>query len=168
MNNKKDEFTNFIHGKEPFSRSNPIGHITGSCWILNRSLTSVLLTHHKKLMIWIPTGGHSEGETDPYNIALREGEEETGLKLKSMGTTPFFMDIHDIPKYNGIPNHKHYDYTYLFIPEGSEDYIISEESLNLKWIPLDEIEKYSQEKNVLLMRDKSLNLIKNGNITILK
>lgn len=151
----KEEFISFIYGKAPFSRENPIGHITGSCWIINKEITATLLTHHKKLGIWIPTGGHSEGEIDPFITALREGEEETGLKLIPLSKKPFLLDIHKIPKYKEIPEHKHFDFTYLFTPKESHDYTISDESFNLKWISLDHIEEYTKEKNVLRMRDKT-------------
>lgn len=168
MTNKEKEFNNFINSKNKYSRDNIVGHITGSCWILNKNLDSVLLTHHRKLNIWIPTGGHAELEQDPLSIAIREGEEETGLKLKLLSEEPFFTDIHEIPTYQNIPKHKHFDYTFIFIPKDSEDFTVSPESHDLKWILLTEVEKYSKEENVLLMRDKSINLLKKGNITILE
>jgi hypothetical protein len=34
-----------------FSRELPVGHITGSAWILDSTGTRALLTHHKKLDI---------------------------------------------------------------------------------------------------------------------
>lgn len=168
MTNKEIEFNNFINSPNPYSRDNKIGHITSSCWILNKQLDSVLLTHHRKLNIWIPTGGHAESETEPISIAIREGEEETGLKLRLLSKIPFNKDIHIIPPYKHVPKHKHFDYTYLFMPIGSEEFTISDESHDLKWIPLLDIEKYSSELNVISMRDKSINLIKKGNITILE
>lgn len=167
MNRKKEEFNKFLKENDKFSRKHPIGHITGSCWIINRELTKVLLTHHKKLNIWIPTGGHSEGEDNPLDIALREGEEETGLKLTPFFKDPFYTDIHDIPEYNGVPKHKHFDYTYIFYPAETQDYKVSIESHDLLWIDLDKIENFSREENVLLMRDMTVNLIKCGNLTIL-
>lgn len=162
------EFNEFINSSDPYSRENPIGHITGSCWILNNKLDSTLLTHHRKLNIWIPTGGHSENEEVPSQIALREGEEETGLKLRFILNEPFFKAIHSIPRYKNVLEHKHYDYTFIFRPIGSEEYFVSDESHDLKWVPLIDIEKYTKEENVILMRDKTINLIKSGNITILE
>lgn len=152
------EFNNFIKGDDIFSRKNKEGHITASCWIINKNIDSVLLTHHKKLNIWIPTGGHSEGETDPVQIALREGEEETGLKLKLLFNEPFHMDIHNIPLHKNVPAHKHFDYTYLFCPQSSHEFVVSPESFNLKWIPLDKIEEYTKEINVIYMRDKTMEI----------
>lgn len=158
MNSIEEEFSLFLKSEDPYSRDNPIGHITGSCWILNRDKTEVLLTHHRKLGIWIPTGGHSEGERDPLEIALREGEEETGLTLTPYSKEPFYLDIHLIPEYKGTPEHKHYDYTYIFFPVNGEDFTISDESHNLKWIPLESIDEYTKEINVIKMRDLTMEI----------
>ncbi len=154
--------------KQPFERQNSVGHITGSCWIISRNLENTLLTHHKKLGIWIPTGGHSEGEQDPFKTAKREGEEETGIELLHFDKKIFSIDIHDIPEYNDIPAHKHFDFIYVFYPKKSEDYIISDESHDLKWIPLEQIDEFSNEKNVLSMGKRSRNLIKSGDMFILE
>ncbi len=151
----------------PYTRENIAGHITGSCWIVSRDLKSVLLTHHKKLNIWIPTGGHCEGEKDPFITALREGEEETGIKLIFLNKKIFSLDIHIIPIYKNIPEHNHYDFTYLFRPKSNFKYTISDESHDLKWISLDNLEDYTREENVLSMRNKTRNLIKNGDMSIL-
>ncbi|MBN2617285.1 MAG: NUDIX hydrolase [Spirochaetales bacterium] len=161
------EFEEFIKSPNAFSKNNPVGHITGSCWILNSKMDCVLLTHHRKLNIWIPPGGHSEGETNPLSIAIREGFEETGLKLQLLDSQPFSKDIHIIPKYKETLAHKHFDFTFLFYTINNHNFTISTESHDLKWIPLNDVEKFCNEKNVIYMRDKTLNLINNGIISIL-
>ena len=55
-----------------FQRSCTIGHITGSAWIVNRAGERVLLTHHRKLGRWLQPGGHSDGDPDTLEVALRE------------------------------------------------------------------------------------------------
>jgi len=159
------EFKDFISKGNIYSRNNPIGHITGSCWIVSRDKKRVLLTHHKKLNIWIPTGGHSDGETDPLSIAIREGFEETGLKLTPYNIEPFYLDIHLIPKYKEVKEHKHFDYTYIFYPTYHENFTVSDESFNLKWIPIDRIEEYTKEENVLKMAKKTMEMEWNIEIT---
>src|SRR5205823_251006 len=65
----------------------------------------VLLLHHGRLDRWLQPGGHGEGERDPRVIALRELEEETGLR----GLRPFpdarilDVDVHLIPARPGEP-----------------------------------------------------------------
>ena len=40
----------------------------------------VLLRWHERQQAWLQVGGHGDpGEVDPFAIALREAEEETGL-----------------------------------------------------------------------------------------
>lgn len=60
-----------------FCRELKIGHITGSAWILNAAHTHVLLTHHKKLNIWVQLGGHADGESNVGLVAFKEAEEES-------------------------------------------------------------------------------------------
>src|SRR5436309_1471060 len=62
-----------------FERSLEVGHITGSAWLLNHDCSKVLLTHHKKLNLWLQLGGHCDGESDVLAVALREAQEESGI-----------------------------------------------------------------------------------------
>lgn len=162
------EFIDFItNTQNPFSRNNGDNHITGSAWIVSNNMQFTLLTLHKKLNIWIQTGGHSEGESDPLKIAVREAEEETGLKLRMIERQIFSLDIHHIPAYEGTSSHKHYDITYIFTPLSDHNCKISNESLDLKWIDINELNRYTKEKNILKMGLKTQNLIKNNYISIL-
>ena len=58
-----------------FERDCWAGHITGSAWLLNPSQSKLLLTHHRKLNMWLQLGGHSDGDPDTAAVAKREAEE---------------------------------------------------------------------------------------------
>ena len=60
-------------------RSLQKGHVTASCWILCPERGEVLLTHHRKLGIWIQLGGHLDVGEDVLDAALREACEESGI-----------------------------------------------------------------------------------------
>ena len=62
-----------------FSHELSVGHITGSAWILDSTGTRALLTHHKKLNIWVQLGGHADGDPNVEQVAYREAIEESGL-----------------------------------------------------------------------------------------
>src|SRR3954471_7519457 len=52
------------------------GHLTGSAWLVSADGRRVLLTHHRKLGLWLQLGGHADGDPDLARVALREAEEE--------------------------------------------------------------------------------------------
>lgn len=132
-----------------FEKDSLPGHITGSAVILDKKLERIVLTHHKKLKMWIQLGGHSDGHPLTHEVALREGYEESGLKSlffpeidklycnTTQTPIPFDIDIHSIPVIGSMPEHLHYDMRYLIIAD-HEDLEISDESLDLKWFTLQE------------------------------
>jgi len=65
------------------------GHITGSAWLVNGAGTHVLLTHHRKLKMWLQLGGHSDGDPDTASVALREATEESGLTVRLLSDALF-------------------------------------------------------------------------------
>ncbi len=135
-----------------FERTQVSGHITASALIVNKQRTHTLLTHHHKLEKWLQLGGHSDGDPDPLNVAMREAEEESGLKnVLPVSNSIFDVDVHTIPARKNEPEHFHYDIRFLFEADDTEPLIISAESKDLAWIPLAEIEKYTTEESMLRM-----------------
>ena len=45
-----------------FERDCWSGHITGSAWLVSPDQQHVLLTHHRKLNMWLQLGGLSDGD----------------------------------------------------------------------------------------------------------
>jgi 8-oxo-dGTP pyrophosphatase MutT (NUDIX family) len=125
--------------EECASRTLLHGHLTASAWILNTNRTHVLMTHHRKLNRWLQLGGHADGDLNLERVALREAREESGLtSVRSVAATPFDVDLHTIPSHNGVPEHLHYDVRFLCLADEAEPLILSDESLDLRWIALRE------------------------------
>jgi len=139
-----------------FERDCWAGHITGSAWLLNRSGSHVLLTHHRKLERWLQLGGHSDGEPDTLLAAQREAEEESGLKVQALDDLPLDLDVHEIPARREDPAHYHFDVRFAFQVVDDEDFSVSEESLDLAWVPIAELRTYTDEESVLRMARKWL------------
>ncbi|HSG90074.1 MAG TPA: NUDIX hydrolase [Pseudomonadales bacterium] len=142
------------------------GHVTGSAWILSPDGNATLLTHHRKLDMWIQLGGHADGDADVVAVALREGLEESGLAAlelldplaaadaePSAVAVPFDLDIHVIPARRSEPEHLHFDVRYAF-RAGHTEVRVSDESHDLAWVPLDALWDYTNDVSVVRMATK--------------
>ena len=140
------------------SRTLSVGHLTGSAWVMNESGTHVLLLHHRKLEKWLQPGGHADGDCNLRRVAEREVSEETGVRhLTPALNTIFDLDIHTIPARGDEPAHQHYDLRYAFIAQDGESSLTgNEESNDVRWVALSELENFTREESVLRMRSKWL------------
>ena len=156
-----DRICSFVNeNTECFSRELAIGHITGSAWILDSTATRALLTHHKKLNIWVQLGGHADGDADVEQVAYREAIEESGLVgLQVVDQELFDIDIHQIPARGPEAAHYHYDCRFLFRAV-DDHYIVSDESHDLQWVPLDDMGSVTTEPSITRMVDKTQRLIR--------
>lgn len=149
-------FLELLEQPSCFQRTHLPGHITGSAWIVNKDRSRSLLVHHAKLNKWVQPGGHADGEENILNVALREAEEETGLKNLVPSREIFDVDIHLIPERKDFPAHYHYDIRFLVDADESEQVVVSYESHDVQWIALAEIEQFTQERSVLRMKEKTI------------
>ena len=150
-----------------FRRSTLEGHLTGSALVVNSSLTKVLLTHHKKLGMWLQLGGHADGNHKMQEVAMTEAHEESGLTNLSFlnyerdifGAAtpvplPFDLDCHLIPKNAKDPEHYHYDVRYVITAASEVLPIVSEESHDVRWFALDDAREVTQERSMHRQFDK--------------
>jgi 8-oxo-dGTP pyrophosphatase MutT (NUDIX family) len=126
-----------------FERTCVPGHVTGSAWIVSHDGRRFLLTHHRKLRRWLQLGGHSDGDPDTANVALREATEESGvagLVLAAIdgSVQPLDIDAHEIPARGDERAHVHYDVRFLVVAPPDARTTVSDESLDLRWFAADE------------------------------
>jgi 8-oxo-dGTP pyrophosphatase MutT (NUDIX family) len=155
-----------LSAPDAFSRAHfQPGHFTASCYVIDDG-GRLLLHHHRRLDRWLQMGGHVEGDELPELTALREGEEESGLRdLALLGEGIFDLDIHGIPAAKSEPDHDHFDVRYL-ARTASPDAITLDraESNDLAWVTLGraaELMPGSESQRVLrkidrLLRERSL------------
>lgn len=146
----------YLNGTDDYlGKINPEGHITGSAWIVNPKRNKVLLTHHLKLNIWVQLGGHTELDESVLESAYREGLEESGLTtLKVVSEDIYDVDVHLIPARKQEQAHYHYDIRYIFEADDQMDFVVSDESHDLKWVEIDKISHYSTDRSILRMVEK--------------
>ncbi|MEL7369516.1 MAG: NUDIX hydrolase [Myxococcota bacterium] len=135
-----------------FDRTLLEGHITGSAWILNHDQSATLLTHHKKLNLWLQPGGHADGDPDVRQVALREAIEESGIEdLRLLRDDIFDVDVHRIPARKDEPAHYHYDVRFVVQAPPNAQFVVSEESHALAWVPRADVANYQTDESVLRM-----------------
>jgi 8-oxo-dGTP pyrophosphatase MutT (NUDIX family) len=140
---------------QAFGRDPQTSHVTGSAVIVDQERQHLLLTHHRKLDIWVQLGGHCDGIADPRFVAQKEAYEESGLPwLRLLSPQIFDLDIHDIPARRQDAAHEHYDVRYLFEADRADPFAVSAESKDLAWVPLDRLEDFTREESVLVFRRK--------------
>ena len=107
--------------------------------------------------MWLQLGGHADGEIDLLKVALREAEEESGLKkFKLLSKNIFDLDIHTIPKYHKEPSHTHYDVRFIFEADSYDgNILISEESKDVSWIDLIMVLEKNSEPSIERMLRKT-------------
>ena len=138
-----------------FKRQLEEGHMTASAWLISADGKRVLLTHHRKLNLWLQPGGHCEGDADIRRVALKEAQEESGIDQWDFVSEEIFdIDIHEIPAHRQEPAHYHYDVRFLLQAVGNEDYVVSEESHDLAWVELEKLSAYTDEESILRMARK--------------
>ena len=152
------QFLHFVMSHQDcFERTLQIGHVTGSAWLVNAAGTHVLLTHHRKLGKWLQLGGHADGESDLWRVALREVWEESVLKTVSpVFENIFDLDIHHIPRHGCEAEHLHYDVRFAMQATDSTQYVVSAESHDLSWVVIKNLQAFTREESMLRMARKWL------------
>ena len=81
-------------GDNPFDEHAGPVHITTSALILGPR--GVVLHRHRLLGIWVAPGGHIDRDENPWDAAVREATEETGLAVGHVAGVPnlVHVDVH--------------------------------------------------------------------------
>lgn len=112
-------------------------HVTASALVVDSTGHNTLLTLHKTVGRWLQLGGHCEpGDTTLPGAALREATEESGLTGLTIGREPLQLSRHLLFG-GGCAGAYHLDVQFLVTATAGTEYVVSEESHDLAWFPLD-------------------------------
>ncbi|MCL5680143.1 MAG: NUDIX domain-containing protein [Candidatus Marsarchaeota archaeon] len=132
--------------------------IVAGCLVINDG--KILMLEHNKLGAWLYPGGHIEENEFPYEAAIRETKEETGLDVELLGNdnikhidegahtliTPFAIVYENVP-YKTQPMHIHFDMVYVAKVIGGS-ISTNSESTGSNWFSREEMEKLDTLPNV--------------------
>ncbi len=126
-------------------------HYCSTTYLLSDKEPVTLLHFHRKLQTWLPPGGHVEINESPYEAALREIVEETGLLESDLKFLPNGMlprKIDDRAKILEMPhllleeyieeNHYHLDWIF-FAKLDPISYELSDNG-DFRWFSKEELE----------------------------
>ncbi|WP_238861464.1 NUDIX hydrolase [Clostridium sp. YIM B02569] len=149
------------------TRDNEIIHMTSSAFVINKARSKALMVHHNIYNSWAWTGGHADGEKDLLFVAIKEAGEETGVK-KLMPVSNEIASIDILPVFGHIKKgkfvspHLHASLAYIIEADETEELIVKpDENSAVKWIPIDEINLFSNELHMKKVYDKIVSKIKN-------
>ena len=91
--------------ERPFDEDADPTHVTGSAIVTGPR--GVLLLKHRRLGIWLQPGGHVDPGETPWEGAVREATEETGLPMVLVSSELVHVDVH-----LGGRGHTHLDLRY--------------------------------------------------------
>ena len=118
-----------------FLRSCSVGHFTASAFLLNKNMTHVCLMHHAKLDKWMQLGGHCDGDHDVLSVAIKEAQEESGIKnIRPIKTDIFDIDMHLTPANSKDEAHYHFDIRFLLHAYNDDRLVQNHESKALRWV----------------------------------
>jgi len=123
----------FARLASPFDEHADLTHVTGSAIVVGPG--GVVLHRHKRLGIWLQPGGHIEAGETPWQAALREAHEETGLEVRHAGGAPLLVhaDVHPGPR-----GHTHLDLRYLLEARSETLAPLPGESQAVRWFTWDD------------------------------
>jgi 8-oxo-dGTP pyrophosphatase MutT (NUDIX family) len=112
---------------DPFNREADPVHVTGSAIVVGPRGT--ILHWHKRLGGWLQPGGHVDAGETPWEAALREAHEETGLPVRHPDGGPqlVHLDVHPAGP------HVHLDVRYLLLSADAEPSPPTGESQQVRW-----------------------------------
>ncbi|QNK83185.1 NUDIX hydrolase [Nakamurella sp. PAMC28650] len=134
----REAFLGFLAARpDATRRSCEAGHLTASALVMSADRRSTLLTLHPRVGRWLQLGGHcEEQDLTMAGAALREATEESGIDGLRVLPDPIHLDVHPITCSLGVPN-RHFDVQFAVIAPADAVAVISPESLDLRFFPID-------------------------------
>ena len=134
---------------------------------MNESHDKILGIYHKIYQSWGWVGGHADGNADLLAVAVKEVQEETGLRsFKKLSEMPISIEAlpvfgHHHRKYGYVSAHIHLNVTFLFEAKESDSLQKNtDETGGLAWIPLEKFSEKSSEKEMRVIYDKIITRIR--------
>jgi 8-oxo-dGTP pyrophosphatase MutT (NUDIX family) len=126
-------------------------HLTAGALVLSPGLDAVLLNLHRKARRWFHFGGHCESaDGSLLAAASRETVEESGLTGLRIDPDPVQLSRHTVPFCDPRGPVDHLDVRYAALAPAGAEVAVSDESLDVRWWPLDGLPDLEPEMHQLI------------------
>ena len=127
-------------GPEGLWRASYPDHLTAGALVVSDDRRHVLLNLHGKAGRWFHFGGHLEPrDTTLAGAALREAVEESGLPGLMVEAEPLHLSRHPVEFCDQRGTVHHLDVRFLARADRSIEPRASEESVEVRWWPVDDL-----------------------------
>ena len=111
--------------------------------LVDTQAKQVLLVHHKKSGLWLPSGGHVEVGEHPSDTVRREVQEELSIEADFLLPDPLFLTITEtVPEIEEGVSTRHTDVSLWYVLRGTHtqplDYD-TREFHTVQWFPMDNL-----------------------------
>lgn len=126
-------------------------HLTAGVLVVDAPVERVLLNLHRKARRWFAFGGHCEaGDATLAAAAAREAREESGIADLLLDPVPAHLDEHAVGFCDPRGTVHHLDVRYVARAPAAAAHAVSEESLDVRWWPLDALPELEPEMHELI------------------
>ena len=143
-------------GEEILTREALAAHITSSAFVMSPDLQWVLMVWHNIYQSWAWTGGHADGERDLLAVAIREAEEETGVRgLVPLREEPLSIEALTVCQHQKqgkeVAAHLHLNVSFVLLAarEGQVLAAKPDENSGVAWLPAEELDRWCNEAEML-------------------
>ena len=138
---RRDQYVAHLHARaDGCEKACFPDHLTAGALVLSHDGDRVLLNLHRKAQRWFAFGGHIEpGDPTLSAAALREGTEESGLPDLTVDPVPVHLSLHEVGFCDPRGTVRHFDVRFLARLGEHTEPVVSDESLDLRWFPVDDV-----------------------------
>lgn len=143
-----------------------LNHFTTSALVFDEKKEHILLVHHNIYKTWAFIGGHADGNPNLLEGAIKEVKEETGLEdvrpyQKEIAAIDILTTSAHYKNGKYVPSHLHFNVMYIL--QGNIKNEIRkkpDENSDVKWIEIEEMEKYIKEPEMIQLMKKVIQQVK--------
>jgi 8-oxo-dGTP pyrophosphatase MutT (NUDIX family) len=137
--------------EDAYLRTNRVGHMTASAWVVNSDFSKVLMGFHRIYNSWSWLGGHCDGDDDLLGVAVREVQEESGISdVIPISDEIYSLEVLTVDGHEKhgqyVSSHLHLNVSYLLQADDKAPLKVKEdENKAVSWFAVDEAIAMSSE-----------------------